>query len=316
MCSLTVACNRYYKQNEELQEEVSYFDVTTWNRLAEVCKEYLSKGRGVRVVGRLKQDRWQDTEGLYQYMLTLAPNAHLVHNNLGAALARKGEVDRAIAHYTEALRLKPDCADAHKNLGSILAQQGKLDEAEDSYRKALALDPKYAKAHNNLGIVLKQKMQLDKAMLHIREALALDPALPEAHVNLAGMLIMLGDFLEGWREFEWRKKMKNFRNRKFSQPAWDGTEISGRTILIHNEREARGFGDTIQSARYLPLLSQERASRFPPVCHSREYRPRQAGIAHLHAGQVRAGAGGQAGPLLHAGDAGRHQGALGRRLHR
>lgn len=63
VCNLTVACNRYFKQNEQLQEEVSYFDVTTWNRLAEVCKEYLTKGRGVRVVGRLKQDRWQDTEG-------------------------------------------------------------------------------------------------------------------------------------------------------------------------------------------------------------------------------------------------------------
>ena len=63
VCSLTVACNRYFKQNEELKEEVSYFDVTTWNRLAEVCKEYLTKGRGVRVVGRLKQDRWQDSEG-------------------------------------------------------------------------------------------------------------------------------------------------------------------------------------------------------------------------------------------------------------
>jgi single-strand DNA-binding protein len=37
--------------------------VTVWNRLAEVCKEYLAKGRGVRVVGRLKQDRWEDPEG-------------------------------------------------------------------------------------------------------------------------------------------------------------------------------------------------------------------------------------------------------------
>jgi single-strand DNA-binding protein len=58
-----VACNRYFKQEEELQQEVSYFDITTWNRLAEVCNEYLSKGRGVRVVGRLKQDRWEDPEG-------------------------------------------------------------------------------------------------------------------------------------------------------------------------------------------------------------------------------------------------------------
>jgi single-strand DNA-binding protein len=63
VCSFCVACNRFYKQEEELQKEVSYFDVTTWNRLAEVCNEYLAKGRGVRVVGRLKQDRWEDGEG-------------------------------------------------------------------------------------------------------------------------------------------------------------------------------------------------------------------------------------------------------------
>jgi len=63
VCSFCVACNRFYKQEEELQKEVSYFDVTTWNRQAEVCNEYLTKGRGVRVVGRLKQDRWEDAEG-------------------------------------------------------------------------------------------------------------------------------------------------------------------------------------------------------------------------------------------------------------
>ena len=63
VCNFTVASNRYFKREEELEEEVSYFDVTVWNRLAEVCKEYLTKGRGVRVVGRLKQDRWEDPEG-------------------------------------------------------------------------------------------------------------------------------------------------------------------------------------------------------------------------------------------------------------
>jgi single-strand DNA-binding protein len=37
--------------------------VTTWTRLAEVCGEYLKKGRAVRVVGNLKQDRWTGLEG-------------------------------------------------------------------------------------------------------------------------------------------------------------------------------------------------------------------------------------------------------------
>ena len=63
VCNFSLASNRYYRQDEELQKEVSFFDVETWAKLAERCDEELSKGRGVRVVGRLKQDRWNDTEG-------------------------------------------------------------------------------------------------------------------------------------------------------------------------------------------------------------------------------------------------------------
>jgi single-strand DNA-binding protein len=63
VCKFSVACSRQWKQGDEIQKEVSYFDVSTWTRLAEVCGEYLKKGRGVRVVGRLKQDRWTDPDG-------------------------------------------------------------------------------------------------------------------------------------------------------------------------------------------------------------------------------------------------------------
>ena len=63
VCKFSVACNRFFKQEAEMQKEVSYFDISCWTRLAEVCGEYLKKGRGVRVVGRLKQDRWTDADG-------------------------------------------------------------------------------------------------------------------------------------------------------------------------------------------------------------------------------------------------------------
>lgn len=64
VCGFTLATNHYYKLNGETHEnEVSYFDVETWSRLATTCSQYLKKGRGVRVVGRLKQDRWIDPEG-------------------------------------------------------------------------------------------------------------------------------------------------------------------------------------------------------------------------------------------------------------
>ncbi|RLW69439.1 MAG: single-stranded DNA-binding protein [spirochete symbiont of Stewartia floridana] len=63
VCRFTVASNRFYKSEGERQQEVGYFDVEVWSRLAETCGEYLSKGRGVRVVGRLKQDRWTNVDG-------------------------------------------------------------------------------------------------------------------------------------------------------------------------------------------------------------------------------------------------------------
>lgn len=63
VCNFSVASNRYYKVEGEKQEEVSFFDVETWSKLAERCGDELHKGRGVRVVGRLKQDRWSDKEG-------------------------------------------------------------------------------------------------------------------------------------------------------------------------------------------------------------------------------------------------------------
>ena len=63
VCNFTIASNRYYKQDDEYQKEVSFLDVEVWAKLATVCSDSLEKGKGARVVGRLKQDRWDDKEG-------------------------------------------------------------------------------------------------------------------------------------------------------------------------------------------------------------------------------------------------------------
>jgi single-strand DNA-binding protein len=46
-----------------MEKEVSFFDVESWGKLAENVNSLGRKGRGVRVVGRLKQERWQNSEG-------------------------------------------------------------------------------------------------------------------------------------------------------------------------------------------------------------------------------------------------------------
>ncbi len=76
ICTFTVACSRYYKKGDDMEEEISYFDVRVYDRLAEVCKEYLSKGRGVRVVGRLAQEHLQ-LEGGRQQTVTFIAAEHV-----------------------------------------------------------------------------------------------------------------------------------------------------------------------------------------------------------------------------------------------
>ena len=63
VCTFSLASNRYLKRDTGFEEEVSFFEVETWARLAEICNNLGKKGRGVRVVGRLKQDRWTGNDG-------------------------------------------------------------------------------------------------------------------------------------------------------------------------------------------------------------------------------------------------------------
>jgi single-strand DNA-binding protein len=66
VCTFQVASNRYYKQDSGMEREVSFFTVETWAKLAESAGNLGRKGRGVRVVGRLKQERWNDRDGKAQ----------------------------------------------------------------------------------------------------------------------------------------------------------------------------------------------------------------------------------------------------------
>jgi len=63
VCHFSIASNRFYRQDSSLEKETGFFDVEAWGKLANTCISLGRKGRGVRVVGRLKQDRWTGSDG-------------------------------------------------------------------------------------------------------------------------------------------------------------------------------------------------------------------------------------------------------------
>jgi single-strand DNA-binding protein len=64
VANFTIAVNRAYKtQAGEKKEEVCFVRIVAWSRLAEICGEYLGKGRGVFVEGRLQSRTWETEDG-------------------------------------------------------------------------------------------------------------------------------------------------------------------------------------------------------------------------------------------------------------
>ena len=71
VCTFSLASNRFFRQDTGLEKEVSFFEVETWAKLAEACNNQGKKGRGVRVVGRLKQNRWTGNDGKPRSRVTI-----------------------------------------------------------------------------------------------------------------------------------------------------------------------------------------------------------------------------------------------------
>ncbi len=162
--------------------------------------------------------------------------------------------EAALADNRRANKLDPGNADTCNNIGACLQSLGREEEALSWFGQALDRLPNAIEILNNKAFMLGQLQRFDEAFAfydHIR-ALHLNDATTDW--NLALLRMLTGNFEAGWagRESRWAKTSPP-PYPKFSQPMWLGHEpIEGKTILIHVDE---GLGDTIQFARYVPMVA-------------------------------------------------------------
>jgi len=99
----------------------------------------------------------------------------------------------------------------------------------------------------------------DQALAGYERAMAVEPDQAEFHFARAQLLLKLGRYPEGWREYEWRWRIGRFNAPmlRFARPRWDGGRLPQGTLLIHGET---GFGDMFQFVRYATLAAERCAN--------------------------------------------------------
>ncbi len=149
-------------------------------------------------LGCVLVDRGQVDKALmhFQEAIRIRPDFESAHANLGCALADRGRVDEALIQYHEAIRLRPDCESAWFGLGKALAGRGQFDEAVAAYRKALELRPSCADTYNYLGLALAGQGQFAEAVAQYQKALRIQPDCADARGNLGSALGNCGRFDE------------------------------------------------------------------------------------------------------------------------
>lgn len=135
---------------------------------------------------------WQSDYTLWKDTASKTPNSSIVRNNLGLAYFKRGEIDKAIQEFDEALKLKKGHAEAHNNLGAAYAMEGQSKKAEQHFLAALRLKPDYSDAHNNLGIFYGSQGKMDQAIMHFQQALRSRPNFADAHYNLGVTYLRIG----------------------------------------------------------------------------------------------------------------------------
>jgi len=77
--TFTVATSRTWSTGDgERHSETEWFNVVAWGNLAEICKQYLTKGQQVYVEGRLQTRRWEDNEGVKHTSVEIVANEMMI----------------------------------------------------------------------------------------------------------------------------------------------------------------------------------------------------------------------------------------------
>jgi tetratricopeptide (TPR) repeat protein len=191
--------------------------------------------------------------------LRLDPHNDVLLFNQANILADLKYYHSAINSYDLALKNVSNDLETLSNCGLVLRALGRNEQALESYNQALLIDPNNSEVLLNRSGVLHDLLRYHEVIRDLCASIENDQRNIQSYVNLALCYLLLGDFEEGFKIYEWRENLPEVVNiwPKFPGKRWFGQcDIRGKTIFVHVEQ---GMGDVIQFCRYIFILKEHGA---------------------------------------------------------
>ncbi len=212
--------------------------------------------------------RFADALVLLQLLEAREPGVAKTALHLGFANEHSLNLTQAAHWYRVAAEREPDFFEAIVDLAGILWRLGDFEGTMAHAKRALQLQPNHPFAMRILGTAHLHYNDFERSEPLLRRALAAQPNFPVAIVDLSLMLLLAGNFQDGWPAYQrrWQDTDRMVRPTFFrADLEWKGPElqpVAGKRVLIYAEQ---GLGDVIQFIRYAQVLQADGATVYAVV---------------------------------------------------
>ena len=196
----------------------------------------------------------QEAEAIASNLLRAAPQDGRVLHLAGIIAFKGNRQPLGIQLLERAITQEPANPLYVRNIAEMYRVTGRLDAASRAISRAITLRPEDPVCYHNQAVILHESGRIAEGLVSSRRAAALKHDMPGAHFAIAEAQLLLGEFVEGWEEYEWRFRMAGVppvmpAAVKRDRPQWGGSRLeTGRLMMIGDQ----GFGDVLQFSRYIP----------------------------------------------------------------
>ena len=242
---------------QELNKAINFLGQNKFSDAESICNEIVKENENsdaYHILSSIKlyQQEFHESINLVNKSIEINNENPGYYVTLGCAFSASKDYINSITAFKKSINLNDKTAQVHFYLGESYRKIKKYNDAIASFYRSIELSPDHVAAYMLLGIVYEEKKQFDLSIQSFKKCIDIMPDYAEAHLNLGLCYLLIGDYENGWREYEWRKKLFKTSNDSLNKE-WTGQSLDNKTLLILEE----GDENLIQFIRFARELHKD-----------------------------------------------------------